>query len=148
MTENQIRIYLSELEQQLFNSPKELIELTRNWTKKFENKPAVYVFWEEGKICYVGESSCFKGRMGDILNTKNHTLRRNLGNHYFSDHPLYTKPSSKKSFCSEIELLLISKIKALKLSYLYVDLGRKELEEQIYEKHQPPYNLKGKRKIR
>lgn len=150
MTNYQVESYLSELERQIRNSNKMPIRLTREWVKcNFENKPAVYIFWEGNSICYVGESACMKGRMGDLLNTKNHTIRRNFGNCYFFNHPLYEKPSSKKSFCPEIEALLIHKMESdLSLSFLYTELGRKELEEFIFEKYSPTYNLKGKRKAK
>ena len=94
----------------------------------------------------VAETGSIKGRMNDILNTKNHTLRRNLGNHYFAELPNYEKPSSRKSFCDEIEILLNEKIITdLTVSYILVELGRKELEERLYDKFSPKYSIKGKR---
>lgn len=68
MTNYQVESYLSELERQIRNSNRMSIRLTREWVKNnFENKPAVYIFWEGNSICYVGESACIKGRMGDFF---------------------------------------------------------------------------------
>ena len=147
MTKTQIEEYLVELENNLLNNSESIqIELSRNWANSFPNGSAVYLFREDGEICYVGETGSIKGRMNDIFNTKNHTLRRNLGNHYFSELPNYEKPSSKKGFCDEIEILLNEKIITnLTISYIIVDLGRKELEERLYNKFQPRYSIKGKR---
>src|SRR5690606_23034357 len=57
--------------------------------------------------------------------------------------------TSKKSFENEIELLLNDRIqKHLSLSYITVNLGRTELEERLFDKFKPKYNLKGKRKAK
>ncbi len=150
MTKTQIEEYLVKLENDLLNnSEKKKIELSRNWANTFPNEAAVYLFRENGEICYVGETGSIKGRMNDILNTKNHTLRRNLGTHHFSELPTYEKASSKKSFCDEIEILLNEKIVTnLTISYILIDLGRKELEERLYYKFSPKYSIKGKRGIK
>ncbi|MBD1425665.1 GIY-YIG nuclease family protein [Sphingobacterium arenae] len=147
MTKTQIEEYLIRLEYELLNnSDNQKIELSRNWANSFPSETAVYIFREDGEICYVGETGSLRGRMTDILNTKNHTLRRNIGNHYFSEFPTYEKPSSKKGFCQEIENLLNQKITThLTVSYILVDLGRKELEERLYDKFFPKYSIKGKR---
>ncbi len=149
MTKTQIEEYLISLENELLNnSEQRKIELNRNWANSFPDESAVYLFRESGEICYVGETGSIQGRMNDILNTKNHTLRRNLGNHYYSDLPNYEKPSSKKGFCDEIELLLNEKIITdLTVSFVIVNLGRKELEERLFDKFSPKYSIKGKRGI-
>ncbi|WP_073174349.1 hypothetical protein [Chryseobacterium vrystaatense] len=150
MTKTQIEEYLVKLENELLNiSEKKKIEFSRNWANSFPNEAAVYIFREDGEICYAGETGSIQGRMSDILNTKNHTLRRNLGNHYFSEHSNYEKPNSKKGFCQEIEMLLNEKIITnLTISYILVDLGRKELEERLYERFSPKYSIKGKRGLK
>ena len=147
MTKTQIEEYLVKLENDLLNnSENKKIELSKTWANSFPDEAAVYIFRENGEICYVGETGSIKGTMNDILNTKNHTLRRNLGNHYFSELPNYEKPSSRKEFCDEIEILLNDKIITnLTISYISIDLGRKELEERIYDKFSPKYSIKGKR---
>ena len=147
MTKTEIENYLTEIETKLiFESERHTISLNRDWANSFPNESAVYLFRENEEICYVGETGSIKGRMNDILNTKNHTLRRNLGNHYFAELPNYEKPSSRKSFCDEIEILLNEKIITdLTVSYILVELGRKELEERLYAKFSPKYSIKGKR---
>lgn len=147
MTKTQIEEYLIKLENELLNnSERKKIELNRTWANSFPNEAAVYLLREAGEICYIGETGSIRGRMNDILNTKNHTLRRNLGNYYYSELPNYTKPSSKKGFCKEIETLLNEKITTdFTISYILTDLGRKEMEERLYEKISPRYSIKGER---
>lgn len=147
MTITEIEEYLLKLENKLIiESDRKKIELTRDWANSFPNQSAVYIIREDEKICYVGETGSIRGRMNDILNTKNHTLRRNLGSSHFSEHPNYEKATSKKSFPPEVELMLNDRIQNhLTISYIVVDLGRKELEERLYAKLDPKYNLKGKR---
>jgi len=147
MTTTQIEEYLTRIENDLLNHAERIpIELSRDWANAFPNESAVYLLREDGEVCYVGETGSIKGRMNDILNTKNHTLRRNLGSHYFSEFPNYEKPSSRKGFCEEIETLLDEKIITnLTVSFILVYLGRKELEERLFEKFAPKYSIKGKR---
>jgi len=147
MTKTEIEEYLLKLEHKLLiESEKHSIELTRDWSKSFPNESAVYLFREDGEICYVGETGSLRGRMTDILNTKNHTIRRNLGNSHYSELPNYEKPSSRKGFSDDIEIMLNDQIQNhLTLSFITLSLGRKELEERLFEKLQPKYSLKGKR---
>ncbi|WP_421813018.1 GIY-YIG nuclease family protein [Flagellimonas sp.] len=147
MTKDEIEDYLLTLEHELiFKSTRYSIELNREWAKSFPNSSAVYLFREEGEICYIGETGSLRGRMADLLNTKNHTVRRNLGSFHYSLDSTYEKASSKKGFSEEIEGLLNERItKYLTVSYILVDLGRKELEERLFEKLKPRYSLKGKR---
>ncbi|WKW45499.1 hypothetical protein P3875_06820 [Myroides sp. JBRI-B21084] len=147
MTKTEIEEYLVKLEHKLLiESEQHSIELTREWAKSFPNESAVYLFREEGEICYVGETGSLRGRMTDILNTKNHTVRRNLGKSHYSEFPSYEEPSSRKGFSDDIEIMLNDRIqKHLTLSYITINLGRKELEERLFDKLKPKYSLKGKR---
>lgn len=147
MTKSEIEKYLLELENELINKADQReIKITRDWVKQFPEEAAVYLFRESGKICYIGETGNLKGRMGDILNTQNHTLRRNVGQHNFANHPLYEKASSRKKYAPEIELLLNERIENhLTMSFILTDLGRKELEERLFAKLRPIYSFKGKR---
>jgi hypothetical protein len=147
MTEPQIEQYLQGLENTLLNKSKQLnIRINREWVRQFPNEAAVYLFREDGKICYVGETGNINGRMGDILSTYHHTLRRNLGHHHFSKHPLYEKASSRKKYAPDIEELLNKRLENhLTISFIVTDLGRKELEERLFERLNPIYSLKGKR---
>nr|WP_319570417.1 hypothetical protein [uncultured Draconibacterium sp.] len=109
MTKTEIEEYLLKLEHKLLiESEKHSIKLTREWAKSFPIESAVYLFREKNEICYVGETGSLRGRMTDILNTKNHTIRRNLGHFHYSDLPNYKKASSKVSFPEEIERMLNS----------------------------------------
>ena len=84
--------------------------------------------------------------MSDLLSTYHHTLRRNLGQHHFIEHPLYQKASSRKKYAPEIESLLNDYLENnLTISYVLTDLGRKELEESLFHKLKPKYSFKGKR---
>lgn len=147
MKKTEIEEYLLKLEHKLLiEAEKHSIKLTREWAKSFPNEAAVYLFREDGEICYVGETGSLQGRMADILNTKNHTVRRNLGSSHYSQLPTYEKASSKKGFSNDIEEMLNDRISNnLTISYVLVDLGRKELEERLFDKFQPKYSIKGKR---
>lgn len=147
MRKNEIDSYLQKLEDQLINQvPKISIELSRSWSNNFPKAAAVYIFREGEEICYVGETGSIQGRMSDVLNTKNHTLRRNIGHSHFSEVPGFTKANSKKGFTEDIETMLNNKItNDLTISFVLVELGRKELEERLYEKYSPKYAIKGKR---
>lgn len=147
MNQSQIEQYLTELEERLiFQSERKEIILSRNWANSFPVESAVYLFRENNEICYVGETGSLRGRMNDILNTKNHTIRRNFGNSHFFDFPNYEKPSSRKGFCDEIEILLNEKIQnTLTISYITMSIGRKELEERLFARFKPKYSIKGKR---
>ena len=71
MTKTQIEEYLMKFENELLNnSEKKKIELSRSWANSFPNEATVYIFREDGEICYVGETGSIQGRMNDILNTK------------------------------------------------------------------------------
>ncbi len=149
MTKIEIEEYLAKLEDELLiESERHSIELTSEWAKSFPEESAVYLFREDCKVCYVGETGSLRGRMFDIRYTKNHTLRRNLGNHHYFRLPNYEKPSSKKGFSHDIEIKLDDKIqKHLTLSYITISLGRKELEERLFDKLKPEYNLQRKKRI-
>ena len=97
MTKTEIEKYLEVIENKLlFESERHTIILNRIWANSFPNESAVYLFRENDEICYVGETGSLKGRMNDILNTKNHTIRRNFGNAHFSEFANYEKPNSSK----------------------------------------------------
>lgn len=148
MNDSQIEKYLTELEDKLiFHSERKEIILTRNWANSFPPESAVYLFRENNEVCYVGETGSLRGRMNDILNTKNHTIRRNFGNAHFNEHLNYERPSSRRGFCDEIEILLNERIQnTLTMSFITLDLGRKELEERLFARFSPKYSVKGKRK--
>lgn len=127
---------------------KERISLTRNWVEQFPKEAGVYVLFEKNKLVYVGETSSIKERMTDFLNTRNHTVRRKVGAFNFSEIKGYHPASSRIKFPDHIEKLVIDWLeKKVKLSYLVVDLGRKELEEFIQDKYNPKYNSRRRRGV-
>jgi len=108
------------------------VVLTREWAKSISLAAGVYVIRHDNEIVYVGESGSLSGRMLDLLNTKNHTVRRSLGKKYFSTHIEYKKASSTVGYALSIELLLNEFInKNLTVAFLEMSLGRKELEDFI-----------------
>ncbi len=138
--------YLNTLKENLLNSKKLDIEISRNWNDNFPRKAGVYVFFENDTIVYVGETTSLKDRMKDVLRTLNHTLRRKIGEHNFLNHKNYTKASSITKYHPDIE----SKVdqwftKKMKMSFLPVPLGRKELEELLVKEYNPKYNSKTRR---
>ena len=138
--------YLDKLLKGLLNSTRHKIELTRSWASELPPKPGVYIFRLGDTIIYAGETGNIRGRMKDLVDTRNHTLRRSIGTKLYSDRPDFTKPSSKQRFCDAIEAELNLYISSgLTLSFLTVDLGRKELEEKLIDIYTPEYNNKGLR---
>lgn len=147
MTKDAIEEYLGELEDELLTQSARIpVVLSNEWVGQFGEAAAVYALWEDDTIVFVGETGSLKGRMKDMLNTENHTARRNLGKAHFSAHPNFENASSSKSFPEDIEYLLNELItKHLKLSFVFVELGRTELKERVFAKLEPKYSLKGKR---
>jgi hypothetical protein len=84
--------------------------------------------------------------MTDMIDTRNHVIRRNIGEINFSNQTDFVKASANKKFPDTIEHLVENWMKdKLKVTVLAVELGRKELEEYLYDKYKPKYNNKGKR---
>jgi len=141
-----VAAYLDNLLEDLLNSERHKIILTRTWATQFPNTPGVYIFRLGDTIIYAGETGSIRGRMKDLMDTRNHTLRRTLGARLYSDRIDFTKASSKQRFCDAIEAELNHYITSgLTLSYFPVALGRKELEEKLFSVHSPEYNNKGLR---
>ena len=91
--------YLDKLLEDLLNADRHKIELTRTWATQFPNTPGVYIFRLGDTIIYAGETGSICGRMKDLIDTRNHTLRRSLGAKLYSDRIDFTKASSKLRFC-------------------------------------------------
>ena len=127
----------------------EPVELTSEWFASIKHVPAVYVLIESGRIVYVGETGSLQGRMRDLRDSRHHNVRRHIGEKYYSKKEGYEKASSKQKFPEHIEKLVDRYIKSkLKLSYLEIRLGRKEVEEYIEKDINPKYrlNVRGLRK--
>ncbi|HTB52447.1 MAG TPA: GIY-YIG nuclease family protein [Ferruginibacter sp.] len=139
--------YLKSLTASLLSAQKHKIVKSKTWAKDFPPKPGVYIIRKKDKLIYVGETGSIKGRLKDLCSTRNHTARRSIGTEQFRKHAEYTKPSSKDRFCDTIEDLLNQYFaKNLTITFLEVDLGRKELEEIICKNHIPIHNIKTIRK--
>ncbi|PSK89891.1 hypothetical protein [Taibaiella chishuiensis] len=110
MTKEAINKYLDELEHRLINEAEQItIGVNASWVNQFANEAAVYIFREDGVIVHVGETKSLNALMIKLV--------------------------SSKSAADDMGMLLQEVVaKHLKLSYLLVDLGRKELEERILER--------------
>lgn len=142
--------YLEQLKQNLLRPENfRQVVMTRVWASKIPSNAGVYVFKDNDKIVYVGETGNLKERMKDLLDSRHHTIRRTIGVKFYSTIDGFIKATSKIKFPEHIELLVNAHIcEKLLLSYLEVSLGRKELEEMIEEDIDKSVRLnkRGKRK--
>jgi excinuclease UvrABC nuclease subunit len=146
LSEEKIQSYLDFMENELMKNKNGKAELSSNWVNGFPNKPGTYVAFEDGKLVYVGETGSIRGRMRDLLDSRHHTLRRNIGKHNFSREKDYKDATTKKKFPKHIEEKVDLWFKEkITISILTTKLGRKELEERLVKKHNPIYNKKGQR---
>jgi len=146
---NSIESYFNAISKELHKKEKrKKVVLTREWAKQFDKLRGVYFIFEKEKLKYVGETGSLNGRMADLLNTKNHTLRRSIGERMFSMEKGYRKASSTQSYIPSIEEKLNDYIKAnLSVSCLPLEIGRKEFEEWVIESN-PDLLFYNKRKKR
>ena len=148
LSAEQIHSLLEEMEKDLikYENRREIL-LSREWINGFLRNPGTYVAFEDREIVYIGETGDIRGRMGDLRDTRNHSLRRNIGKYNFSRVDGYSDASTHVKFPPHIEEKVNSWLKEkVKISILITDIGRKELEERLVEKYTPKYNQKGKRK--
>lgn len=142
-----IHIFLRMMEAMLINEERIPYLYNKEWYKEFPKCEAVYMFRNaDGKVCYVGESACFRKRMTDLYDTRRHTLRRNIADVHFSDTPGFIEPTSNRKGNAETEIGITRVMENMYMSYLPVKLGRSEFEEYMIEKYKPMYNTKTKRK--
>lgn len=87
-----IESYFKGISKELFNKDKrKQVTLTRAWVKQFDKLRGVYFIFEKDELKYVGETGSLNGRMADLLNTKNHKLRRSIGERNFSKEKVIKK---------------------------------------------------------
>jgi hypothetical protein len=130
-----VSVYLEMLFRKLISSKSIGMEFSSSWLLNFPNKAGVYIIKDEKTIIYVGETGNLKGRMRDLFDSRNHTFRRNIGKFLFSDNAKFIPASSRLRFPEEIESLINDyMIRNLKILFIEIDLGRKELEEYIVNK--------------
>jgi len=145
--EDKIEKYLAKLELDLIDGNWKLFEFSKDWLMSFDTEAGVYAIREEGKICYIGETGSIRKRMKDLLDTRNHSLRRTVGNKRFMDEEGYEAGTASKKFPSKFEEELNRIFEDnFEVSAIVVKVGRKELEERIVEKFKPIYNSREKRK--
>jgi hypothetical protein len=121
--------------------------LSSEWANQFPSEAGIYTAFENGKIGYLGESGNIRGRFKDLLDSRHYDLRRNFGKLNSSSVDGYSDADSYNKFPSSVEekvnSLLMDKIK---ISVLFTDIGRLDLEEKLIDKFHPKYNKKEKRK--
>ncbi len=147
-----IESYFKGISRELHKKDKrKQVILTRSWTKQFDKLRGVYFIFEKDELKYVGETGSLNGRMADLLNTKNHTLRRSIGERNFSKEIGYQKASSKQSYVPAIETKLNDYMQQnLSVSCMPLEIGRKEFEEWVIESNPNIlfYNKRKKRKTK
>lgn len=133
---------LKQLEAELFESSKwQDIVLTKEWAMQQPEAAGVYIIFEKDIPIYVGESKNLSNRAENLLNTRQHTARRTLG-----EKRLYTvagfKPASTKNkFPNNIEKLVNEILQTFKICFLPVSsVDRKELKKYIITTHKPELN--------
>lgn len=141
--------HLENIDNHLKISPKIIFEYNLNWAKNnFNDQPAIYVFFDQDKLVYIGETSSLLKRMKDIRNTYNHTFRKHKGIKLFK-----TKPNSKGVFSETNEIALNDYFeKNIKVSFYYINFGRSEVESYLIHKNKGDksnllYNKIGKRDL-
>lgn len=145
--DQRIENYLAKLENELINGEWKLVETIPNWAEQFFSDAGVYAVREEGQICYVGETGSIKKRMRDLLDTRNHSLRRTIGSIRFAGQEEYEAATPSRKFPPKFEEELNRLFEDnFEVSAIAVPIGRKELEERLIEKYKPKYNTREKRK--
>ena len=111
--DQKIEKYLSRLEVEIIEGNWKLIEFSKDWLMTFETDAGVYAVREEGQICYVGETGSLRKRMNDLLDTRNHSLRRTIGNKKYVDKEGYQAGTASKKFPIKFEEELIEYLKII-----------------------------------
>ena len=149
ISDNLIEKYFKQVKSHLLNKRNRIpLQLSRQWCKSFPKDAGVYCFFIDDNLGYVGETGSLRKRLADLLDSRNHTLRRTVGEKYFSKVKGYAKASSSIKFPVHVELL-VEKWMAehLKVSLFPVKIGRKEFEEWLQHIH-PEIEFLNKRKKR
>lgn len=142
--------YLTDLKTKLLKADNwSEIKLNSEWISTFPSKAGVYVLRQEQEIAYVGETGNLKLRVKDLMDSRHHSIRRTIGSILFSQNEDFIHATNKRKHSDKYEVLLNQHIsKNLKIAYLPIDLGRKELEELIEHdmNKDKKLNKRGKRK--
>lgn len=133
MNKIEIDQYLEALREQLLddNNWKQIV-LTRKWARLAPDKAGVYALKRGEQLLYVGETGNLHGRMLDLLDSRQHSVRRTLGARLYGDQEGFVKATPSRKFPPQFEQLLNEYITSnLMVAYVVVPLGRKELEELV-----------------
>ena len=149
MTSNEITEFLADLTKTLFaDDRRKPFKSVRTNYKEVPREPGVYALFEENNIVYIGETGSLRGRCENLCDTRNHSLRRSIGEFLFTDLAETERATAKRKFPDALEHELADWMeKNLTISYLSVPLGRKELEEFVCLMYKVRYNSRGKRQI-
>ena len=147
-----INSYLNNLKDQLFRKNNlQSVVISREWASQIPAEAGVYILMQNGIIVYVGETGNLRERMNDLLDSRHHTVRRTIGERYFSTEEGFIQATTKIKFPDHIEVMVNNHICTnLLLGYLVVPLGRKELEELVESEMilDTRLNKRGKRKAK
>lgn len=85
MKESLIKQEFERIEKYIFDKSNwQNMIMTRAWAKSQPSEAGVYMLFEKGKTVYVGESGSISGRITDMLDFRHHTVRRAMGEKWFS----------------------------------------------------------------
>lgn len=107
------------------------VQFSKHWFNQFPDFPAVYVFFLQGELYYVGEARNLHKHMFFIFHwkMKMDRLRREKA----------VLPDLKVDYIKR--LFLREDMRQFKISFMHVELGRKEFQEYLVAKYKPKYNL-------
>ncbi len=138
-----IEDYLMKLEYELINGNWSLVKISEEWIRSFDTEAGVYAVKEEGKICYVEETRSIRERMKDLLDTRNHLLRRAIRNKILLNQKGYEYRTKDERFSTRVEEELNRIFEDnFEIAVIVVKIGRKELEERLVGRFNPIYNSK------
>lgn len=122
---------IEHCEKQLLNGNKLKFSFDKNWSDNFTRKAGVYAVFSNNELLYIGESASVKERMKEIKRTINHSFRKKLGKHLFGDATL-----NKGKFDEKIESFLNEYyLQNIYISFIEVEFGRIEIEEELIKRH-------------
>jgi hypothetical protein len=133
MNQETIDRYLEALKERLLNESNwGPIVLTRTWAQSVDDEAGVYALKRGEQLIYVGETGNLQGRMLDLLDSRQHSVRRTLGARLYGDQEGFVKATASSKFPPQFEQLLNEYITSnLMVAYVVVPIGRKELEELV-----------------
>ena len=133
LSANTIVNYLDKLDIHINNSQKIQFEHSVDWANRnFNNQPAIYAFFDNDILTYIGETSSLLKRMKDIRRTYNHTFRKKIGRKLFNNNV-----SSKGVFSLAQELEITTYFEDnITITFHYINFGRLEAESYLVHKNQ------------